>query len=119
MADREVILWTMEQTNLVLLFKLFTVLALALFVLVFWRPSKGGRPPRAMHPSPADDSVLLWKRRKKKYPGCSGAGEEPAQRPSWALINFPHLISVTFTLKRTDRLRIRDVSNVLAGKSDR
>ena len=52
----------MEQTNLVLLFKLFTVLAVALFVLVFWRP----RPPRPMHPSPADDTVLLWKRRKRK-----------------------------------------------------
>jgi len=63
------ILWTMEQTNLVLLFKLFTVLAMALWVLVFWRPSKGGRPPRPMHPSPADDTVLLWKRRKRKYSG--------------------------------------------------
>ena len=51
---------------MVLLFKLFTVLALAVFVLVFWRPSKGGRPPRPMHPSPADDTVLLWRRRKKK-----------------------------------------------------
>ena len=69
LAVRRVILSTMEQTNLVLLFKLFTVLAMALWVLVFWRPSKGGRPPRPMHPSPADDTVLLWKRRKRKYSG--------------------------------------------------
>ena len=65
MAD-EFILSGMEQANMVLLFKLFTVLALAVFVLVFWRPSKGGRHPRPMHPSPADDTVLLWRRRKKK-----------------------------------------------------
>ncbi len=66
LADRRVILSIMLPTNLVLLFKLFTVLAVAVFVLVFWRPSNGGRPPRPMHPSPADDTVLLWKRRKKK-----------------------------------------------------
>jgi hypothetical protein len=66
LGRRKVIVSGMEQTNMVLLFKLFTVLALAVFVLVFWRPSKGGRPPRPMHPSPADDTVLLWRRRKKK-----------------------------------------------------
>ena len=58
-------MWSMEQTNLVLLFKLFTVLAVV--ILLFSRPFRGGRPPTPMHPLPADDAVLLRKRRRSKH----------------------------------------------------
>jgi hypothetical protein len=53
----------MEHTNLVLLFKLFIVLAV--IVLLFSRPFRGGRPPTPMHPSPADDAVLLLRKRRR------------------------------------------------------
>jgi hypothetical protein len=56
----------MEQTDLVLLFRLFTVLALAIVALLFGRDFRGGRPRTPMHPSPADDSALLRKRRRRK-----------------------------------------------------
>jgi hypothetical protein len=56
----------MEQINLVLLFRLFTVLALAIVFLLFASDFRGGRPRTPMHPSPADDSALLWKRRSRK-----------------------------------------------------
>jgi hypothetical protein len=62
----EVIVWSMKQINLVLLFKLFTVLALAIVALLFGGDFRGGRPRTPMHPSPADDSALLWKRRSRK-----------------------------------------------------
>ena len=55
--------FAMEQTNLVLLLKLLTFLALMLFVL---RNFKGGRPPTPMHPTPADDAFLLRKRRSEQ-----------------------------------------------------
>ena len=63
----------MEQTNLVLLFKLFTVLALLTLLRRSMRDAliqamhdlvntfRGGPPP-PMHPSPASDTVLLRKR---------------------------------------------------------
>jgi len=60
---------SMEETNLVLLFKLLTFLAL---MLLFLRNFKGGRPPTPRHPSPADDAVLLLKRRSKQ--GSPGFG---------------------------------------------
>jgi hypothetical protein len=62
----KVVVWSVEQTNLVLLFKLFTVLALAIVALLFGRDFRGGRPPTPRHPSPADDSALLRKRRGRK-----------------------------------------------------
>jgi hypothetical protein len=72
-----VIIWSMEQTNLVLLFKLIAVLGL---LTLFWPPMRDawiqamkdlvdnfrGGPPTPMHPSPADDTVLLRKRRSSK-----------------------------------------------------
>ena len=56
----------MEQINLVLLFRLFTVLVLAIVALLFGNNFRGGRPPTPMHPSPADDAALLLKKRSKK-----------------------------------------------------
>jgi hypothetical protein len=54
----------MEQTDfIVVLFRFVVVMALLLF---FWRNFRGGRPPNPMHPSPADDSALLRKRRSKQ-----------------------------------------------------
>ncbi len=54
----------MDHTDpIVLLFKLVVVLAL---VLWFWHRFRGGRPPTPMHPSPADDALLLLKRRSRK-----------------------------------------------------
>jgi hypothetical protein len=50
----------MDQTYIVPLFRFLVVVALVLF---FWRSFRGGRPPRPMHPSPADDAVLVRKRR--------------------------------------------------------
>jgi hypothetical protein len=66
-----VVIWSMEQINLVLLFRLFTVLALAIVALLFGSHFRGGRPPTPMHPSPADDAALLLKKRgrKKDVPG--------------------------------------------------
>lgn len=55
--------FSMEQMNLVLLFKLLTFLAL---MLLFLRNFRGGRPPTPMHPCPADDAFLLRKRRSKQ-----------------------------------------------------
>src|SRR5580698_8459488 len=49
---------------IVLLFRFVVVLAL---VLWFWHRFRGGRPPNPMHPSPADDAVLLRKRRSRKH----------------------------------------------------
>ena len=51
---------------MVSLFKLLAVLALVIVALLFAGDFPGGRPRTPMHPSPADDSVLLWKRRTKK-----------------------------------------------------
>jgi hypothetical protein len=56
----------MEHITLVLLFKRFIVLALAIVALWFAGNFRGGRPRTPMHPSPADDSALLWKRRSRK-----------------------------------------------------
>ena len=51
----------MEQTDsIVLLFRLFVMLALLLW---FGRDFRGGRPPTPMHPSPTDDAALLRERR--------------------------------------------------------
>jgi hypothetical protein len=49
-----------------LLFKRFIVLALAIVALWFAGNFRGGRPRTPMHPSPADDSALLWKKRSRK-----------------------------------------------------
>jgi hypothetical protein len=48
---------------IVLLFRLVVVLALVLWIAHRFR---GGRPPTPMHPSPADDAVLLLKRRRRR-----------------------------------------------------
>ncbi len=52
----------MDHAGIVSLFRLVVVLALLLW---FVRNFRGGRPPTPMHPSPADDSALLRKRRSK------------------------------------------------------
>jgi hypothetical protein len=55
----------MDHTNpIVLLFRFVVVLAL---VLWFWHRFRGGRPPNPMHPSPADDAVLIRKKRSRKH----------------------------------------------------
>jgi hypothetical protein len=54
------IAWSMDQGDMVLLFKLVVVLALLLW---FGRHFRGGRPPTPMHPLPAGDAALLRKRR--------------------------------------------------------
>jgi hypothetical protein len=60
------------------LFKLFVVAAL---VLWFWHRIRGGRPPTPMHPSPADDAVLLRKRRSRsKAQKFSGSGRISGSR---------------------------------------
>lgn len=52
----------MGEINLaVQLFRLVVVVALVLLVLSRFR---GGRPPRPMHPSPANDGFLLRRKRK-------------------------------------------------------
>ena len=53
---------------MVSLFRLLTVLALALLILLFWRPFRGGRPPTPRHPLPADDAVLLLRKRRRTLP---------------------------------------------------
>jgi hypothetical protein len=49
---------------IVLLFRLVVVLAL---VLSFWHRFRGGRPPTPMHPSPADDALLLRRKRSRTH----------------------------------------------------
>jgi hypothetical protein len=70
LAQGKVVIWSMEQVDLVLLFKLFTVLALLLVALLFGADFRGGRPRTPMHPSPADDSALLRKKRNRKRTNC-------------------------------------------------
>jgi hypothetical protein len=54
----------MDQTHLiVLLFRLVVLLALLLW---FGSRFRGGRPPRPMHPSPANDVLLIRKKRNRR-----------------------------------------------------
>jgi hypothetical protein len=62
MANRDTV-ERMEQTDFIL--ALFRFLVVAALLLFFWRHFRGGRPPNPMHPSPADDSGLLRRRRSK------------------------------------------------------
>jgi hypothetical protein len=65
-----VIAQSMENPkSIVLLFKFVVVVAL---LILFWRHFRGGRPPRPMHPSPADDAALLLRRRSIKPTGLKG-----------------------------------------------
>jgi hypothetical protein len=57
------IAWSMDQVDIVLLFRLVVVLALLLW---FARHFRGGRPPTPMHPFPSNDVVFLRKRRSKQ-----------------------------------------------------
>lgn len=57
----------MEQIHLVAeLFRLVILVALA---LLFMNKFRGGRPPRPMHPSPANDDAMLKKRRSSARSG--------------------------------------------------
>ena len=51
----------MDQTDFIV--SLFRFVVVLLLLLWFGRYFRGGRPPRPMHPSPADDAFLLRKPR--------------------------------------------------------
>jgi hypothetical protein len=51
-----------DQEAIIALLKCVAVFGLLLY---FWRNFRGGRPPRPMHPTPANDSALLLRKRSK------------------------------------------------------